>query len=182
VRISAAILIGAVLLPSLSAQAQTAPAGAAPAEPVVTQPKPPASKQGIISDTQGVDLNPYMKRMYRIVQSSWNPLIPREATPPVNKSGIVVIRFKILPNGQLQKGGMTLEGRSGDEALDRAAWGAITTSVFPPLPAKFKGPYIEVRFSFLYNLDRQPAGSKKLPKPPNLLGPVGMTLGYGSKL
>jgi TonB family protein len=108
--------------------------------------------------------------------------MPREVEAPVYKTGEVMICFKLLPNGRLMDKGMVLEGRSGDPALDRAAWGAIETSVFPPLPAEFKGPYIEVRFRFIYNMDRQTTVSRKVPKAPNLLGPVGITLGYSSKL
>ena len=176
------ILACGVLLISLSIQAQTVPAGSAPASPCAAHPQASAGKEGILSDTQGVDFKPYLQRMYRIVQSSWKPLMPKEVDAPVFKTGEVAICFKILPNGRLMEHGMVLEGRSGDEALDRAAWGAIATSVFPPLPAEFKGPYLEVRFFFMYNEDRKPAASRKLPKPPNLTGPVGVTLGYSSKL
>jgi len=73
--------------------------------------------------------------------------------PPTSKSGMVVIRFKILPNGRLvSPDGMTLERRSGDTALDRAAWGAISGSDYPPLPKDFKGPFLEIRAYFLYNM------------------------------
>ncbi|MGA3370675.1 MAG: TonB C-terminal domain-containing protein [Terracidiphilus sp.] len=181
-RIFALIFSFAILLVSLSAGAQTAPAGSTQDKPCGAQPNAPADKDGIVSDTQGVDLKPYLKRIFRIVQSTWNPLIPKEAGPPVNKAGEVLICFRILPSGKLMDGGMVLEGRSGDPALDRAAWGAVQTSVYPPLPAEFKGPYLELRFAFLYNPDRQPAPSRKLPKPLGIPGPVGITLGYNSKL
>jgi hypothetical protein len=46
---------------------------------------------------------------------------------------------------------MQLDGRSGDTGLDRAAWGAITGSSYPPLPHEFHGPYLELRAYFLYN-------------------------------
>lgn len=144
--------------------------------------KVPSDKTGVISDTQGVNLQGYIQRMYRITQSSWKPLIPKEVDAPVRKTGEVTICFKTLPNGRVMDGGMVLEGRSGDPALDRAAWGAIATSVFPPLPAEFKGPYLEVRFVFKYNEDRQQVVSRKAPKPPNLFGPVAATLGYRTKL
>ena len=62
------------------------------------------------------------------------PLIPDEVNPPIYKSGAVAIRFKVLPNGRLMDGSLVLEGRSGDMALDRAAWGALTGSNYPPLP------------------------------------------------
>jgi TonB family protein len=176
------IIACAVLLASLSIQAQTAPGGSSPDAHCWALPTGLPDKEGILSDIQGVDFKPYVARIHQIVQSSWKPLIPKEVEAPVFKTGEVVICFKILPNGRLVDGGMVLEGRSGDTALDRAAWGAITTSVFPPLPAEFKGPHLEVRFHFMYNADRQPAVSRKLPKPPNLLGPVGVTLGYSGKL
>jgi hypothetical protein len=41
----------------------------------------------------------------------------------------------------------------GKEPLDRAAYSAIrSSSPFEPLPPAFSGPYIELRFYFLYNL------------------------------
>jgi hypothetical protein len=50
----------------------------------------------------------------------------------------------VLPNGRLMEpNGVILEGRSGDTALDRAAWGALTGSNYPPLPKDFHGPYLE---------------------------------------
>lgn len=158
------------------------PVAPAPDKSCAAQPQAATAKEGVLSDTQGVDFKPYIQRIFQITQSSWKPLMPKEVEAPVYKAGEVVVRFKILPSGRLVDGCMVLEGRSGDTALDRAAWGAIQIAVFPPLPAEFKGPYLEVRFCFLYNPDRKPAPSRKLPKPPNLLGPLGVTLGYGAKL
>jgi len=95
----------------------------------------------ILSDTQGVDFR------------AWDPLIPDEVNPPLLKSGMVVIRFRVLPNGRLvEPNGVFLEGRSGDTALDRAAWGALTGSNYPALPRDFHGPYLELRAYFLYNM------------------------------
>jgi TonB family protein len=70
--------------------------------------------------------------------------------PPLMKRGIVGIRFTIKANGEI--GAMTLETASGDVALDRAAWAAITSEGnFPPLPTAFHGPLIELRCGFFYN-------------------------------
>jgi outer membrane biosynthesis protein TonB len=42
---------------------------------------------------------------------------------------------------------------SGKDPLDRAAMSSIRASnPFEPLPSQFKGPEIELRFIFLYNL------------------------------
>ncbi|HUB51633.1 MAG TPA: energy transducer TonB [Terracidiphilus sp.] len=110
----------------------------------------------ILSDTQGVDFSSWLARWHYETERTWDPLIPDEVNPPILKSGVVVIRFKVLPNGRLMDGSVMLEGRSGDVALDRAAWGALVGSNYPPLPREFHGPYIELRAYFLYNM--QPPG------------------------
>ena len=107
----------------------------------------------ILSDTQGVDFSNWLARWHYVTQMTWDPLIPDEVNPPILKSGVVAIRFKVLPNGQVID--MSLDGRSGDTALDRAAWGAITGSSYPALPREFHGPYLELRAYFLYNMQPQ---------------------------
>jgi hypothetical protein len=107
----------------------------------------------VLSDTQGVDFSSWLQRWHRETENTWDPLIPDEVNPPILKSGMVVIRFRVLPNGRLMEpNGVFLEGRSGDTALDRAAWGALTGSNYPPLPRDFHGPYLELRAYFLYNM------------------------------
>ena len=105
----------------------------------------------VLSDTQGVDFSSWLARWHYITQMTWDPLIPDEVNPPILKSGVVVIHFKVLPNGQVTD--MQLDGRSGDTGLDRAAWGAITGSSYPSLPRDFHGPYLELRAYFLYNME-----------------------------
>ena len=109
----------------------------------------------VLSDTQGVDFNPWLRRWYFETEHTWDPLIPDEVNPPILKQGQCMIRFKVLPNGRIMEGSMVLEGRSGDTALDRAAWGALTGSNYPPLPREFHGPYLELRAIFMYNMRPQ---------------------------
>ena len=104
---------------------------------------------------QGVDFNPWLRRWYFETEHTWDPLIPDEVNPPILKQGQCMIRFKVLPNGRIMEGSMVLEGRSGDTALDRAAWGALTGSNYPPLPREFHGPYLELRAVFMYNMRPQ---------------------------
>lgn len=104
----------------------------------------------ILSDTMGVDFNPYLRRILREIYNTWLPLIPEEARPPLNKSGETLIRFSILPDGRI--GSMHLDGSTQDQALDRAAWGSITgVGQFPPLPKEFHGPNLELRIHYLVN-------------------------------
>jgi outer membrane biosynthesis protein TonB len=101
----------------------------------------------VLSDTLGTDFGPYLKRLVRATQRAWEPLIPEECYPPLSRTGRTTIRFTILPNGAIGK--MVLEGPSHDIAIDKAAWGAIISQgQLPPLPATFKGPYLELRFQF----------------------------------
>lgn len=106
----------------------------------------------ILSDTMGVDFGPYIQRVIYDTEKAWYPIIPEAAQAPLMKQGIVQIRFKIGPDGSVMPGSMQLDGASGDVSLDKAAWAAITYAGYPPLPKQFKGPYLELRFAFLYNI------------------------------
>jgi TonB family protein len=137
-----------------SQRAQSGQDGAMHQVPI---PAAPGAAQGgsqFLSDLQGVDFSAWKQRFDTEMIRSWYPLIPEEVKPPIGKRGIVVVRFKILPNGRVMPGSMTLDGRSGDTALDRAAWGAITSSNYPPMPREFHGPYVEMRATFLYNINQ----------------------------
>jgi TonB family protein len=104
----------------------------------------------VLSDTMGVDFGPYLHKVVQATQSTWDELIPESARPPLLKKGKVAIQFIITPDGSIKQ--MQLVLPSGDVSLDRAAWGGIVgAGPFPPLPKKFKGPYLALRFYFLYN-------------------------------
>jgi TonB family protein len=116
----------------------------------------PVSHQGantgveVLSDMKNVDFGPYLRRILADIKRTWIPLIPEEARPPLNKQGETLIRFTILPDGRIAA--MSLDGSSQDTAIDRAAWGGITgVGQFPPLPASFTGPNLELRIDFLVN-------------------------------
>jgi hypothetical protein len=120
--------------------------------PLTQHPGASSGAPEILSDTQGVDFGPYMQKVIRETHRTWDPLIPEEVNPPILKRGECEIVFTILPNGRVQPGSMILTGRSGDVALDRAAWGGIAGADYPPLPREFHGPYLQLRFRFMYNI------------------------------
>ncbi len=108
----------------------------------------------VLSDTMGVNFDPYLRRVVNDVRMNWYSLIPESAMPPFLKKGKVAIEFVILPDGRVA--GMRYTFESGDVALDRAAFGGISKSnPFQPLPKEFKGPYLALRFHFFYNPDKQ---------------------------
>jgi TonB family protein len=101
-----------------------------------------------------------MKKVTAATYKAWLPLIPVIARPPHYRQGRVGIRFKIDPDGSVKQ--MILESPSGDVSLDRGAWGGIIgASPYPALPVQFKGPFLELRLGFYYNLDpNKPAPAK----------------------
>lgn len=104
----------------------------------------------ILSDTQGVNFQPYLQRILRQIYEQWIPLIPEEAQPPLSKQGTTLIRFTINADGTISA--MHLDGSTHDDALNRAAWGSITgVGQFPPLPKEFHGPNLELRIHYLVN-------------------------------
>jgi outer membrane biosynthesis protein TonB len=128
------------------------PTGAGMSGPPLQQHPGASGGAEILSDQMGVDFGPYLQKLIRETHRTWDPLIPEEVNPPILKRGECEIVFTILPNGRLQPHAMILTGRSGDVALDRAAWGAIESADYPPLPREFHGPYLQLRFRFMYNI------------------------------
>lgn len=69
---------------------------------------------------------------------------------PLLEQGTVSMEFSILKNGSIE--GLRYAAGSGHVAMDRAAYGAITSSLpFAPLPPGFKGESLRLRFTFAYN-------------------------------
>ena len=105
----------------------------------------------ILSDTEGVDFNPYLQKILREIYETWLPLIPEEARPPLNKQGEALIRFTIMPDGTIGTN-MHLDGSTHDDAINKSCWGSITgVGQFPPLPKQFHGPNLELRIHYLVN-------------------------------
>jgi TonB family protein len=114
-----------------------------------------APRQGdgiqILSDTLGVDFSPYIKTIEPLMLKKYVQFLPEEAREPTFASGLTGVRFTINADGKLAPGQMHLDYSTHDQALDRAAWGAITSAQFPPLPANFTGPNLVIRVEFHVN-------------------------------
>jgi TonB family protein len=105
----------------------------------------------MLTPDQGVDFSDYFARMLASVRRNWYAVIPESAR--MGEKGRVVLQFRIARNGDVPYPEPMLTSTSGREALDHAAMSAIrASSPFEPLPPAFTGPYIELRFTFLYNL------------------------------
>lgn len=105
----------------------------------------------ILTPTEGVDFSDYMARVVAAVRRNWYAVMPESAM--LGDRGRVALEFSIMKNGSVPDGDPVRIMGSGKEPLDRAAVSAIRSSnPFEPLPSAFSGPYIRLRFIFLYNL------------------------------
>jgi TonB family protein len=105
----------------------------------------------MLTDTEGIDFNDYLHRVYLIVQRNWYAVMP--ASVSLGDQGVVSLQFKITKDGVVPDGDPAQIFSSGKEPLDRAAFSSIRASnPFPPLPPGFKADHIELRFTYYYNL------------------------------
>jgi TonB family protein len=104
----------------------------------------------ILSDTMGVDFDPYLLRVYLIVRRNWDSVIPEIAR--LGRKGRVVLQFNIRKNGTVVD--LNLMSGSGTGSMDAAALSSIQLSnPFPPLPPEFPGNDILLRFGYYYNME-----------------------------
>ncbi len=105
----------------------------------------------ILTPTEGVDFDSYLKRVVASVKRNWYAVMPESAW--MGDKGVVMLTFKITRDGVVPQPDPLLERTSGKDPLDNAAMSSIrASSPFEPLPPQFKGPYIELRFIFFYNI------------------------------
>jgi hypothetical protein len=105
----------------------------------------------MLTPTEGVNFNDYLARVYQSVKRNWFAVMP--ASVELGDKGVVSLQFRIMKNGVVPDGEPVKVFGSGKEPLDRAAVSSIRTSnPFEPLPPAFSGPYIELRFTYYYNL------------------------------
>lgn len=105
----------------------------------------------MLTPTEGVDFTNYLARVLASVKRNWYAVMPESAR--LGDRGKVALQFRIMRNGVVPDAEPVMVGSSGKDPLDRAAVSSIRASTpFEPLPPAFSGPYIELRFIFLYNV------------------------------
>jgi hypothetical protein len=105
----------------------------------------------LLTPTEGVDFTHYLNRVLASVRRNWYAVIPESAR--LGEKGIVVLEFRIMKDGSVPAAEPVLVRTSGRTPLDFAASSSIRSSnPFEPLPRAFSGPFIALRFTFLYNL------------------------------
>jgi TonB C terminal len=104
----------------------------------------------LLSNTGGANLDLYLKHLSADIKQHWLPSFNQGANLPPFQQSDVSIRLTILPDGSISA--MHLEGSSHDVAIDKAAWGSITSEgQFQPLPKSFHEQNLELRLHFTVN-------------------------------
>jgi TonB family protein len=105
----------------------------------------------ILTPTEGVDFNSYINRLLAKLKQNWIAVMPESFY--LGDKGIVAISFRINHDGSFSAESLSIDRTSGKEPLDTAAASAIrATSPFEPLPPQFKGPNLDLRIGFYYNI------------------------------
>jgi outer membrane biosynthesis protein TonB len=114
----------------------------------------------MLTPDQGVDFNSYLQRVYLTVKGNWFAIMPESVE--LGERGVVVLTFKIMRDGSVPGTEPVINRNSGKEPLDRAAYSSVRASnPFEPLPSQFTGPYVELRFTYLYNISIESYNQQK---------------------
>jgi TonB family protein len=118
--------------------------------PAASQEK--QSPLDILTDTTGVDFQPFLHEAIHKIRTHWYELIPEAAKAPSMKKGGVTIGFRVMEDGRIEDS--KIYESSGDASLDEAARQAVVASnPLSALPADFACNYADLRFHFYYNPD-----------------------------
>jgi TonB family protein len=105
----------------------------------------------MLSDTEGVDFNFYLRDVYLSVKKRWFANMP----PSVEKGqqGTNTVEFRVLRDGTVPRDSLKMTVRSEKSDFDAASIEGIQEAApFGHLPEKFSKPSIVLRFTFYYNL------------------------------
>src|SRR5277367_5291486 len=106
----------------------------------------------MLTPNEGVDFSGYLQRVYLTVKRNWFAVMP--ASVELGEQGIVQLTFRIYRDGSVHSEDPQILRNSGKEPLDRAAYSSVRASnPFDQLPPQFSGPFIELRFTYFYNID-----------------------------
>jgi TonB family protein len=105
----------------------------------------------MLSPTEGLDWSSYLQRVYEAVKRNWYAIMPESVE--LGEKGVVVLTFRIMKDGSVPGTEPIINRNSGKEPLDRAAYSSVRASnPFEPLPSQYSRSYIELRFTYLYNI------------------------------
>ena len=77
----------------------------------------------MLTDTEGIDFNAYLRTVYISVRQNWSAIMPPSVQ--MGQQGVNSVEFRIMQDGKIPEDFVKLTARSGKEDLDRASLTAI---------------------------------------------------------
>jgi TonB family protein len=110
----------------------------------------------MLSDTEGVDFNSYLRDVYLSVKKNWFANMP--PSHERGQQGINKVELRVLQDGSVPKDSLKMVQSSEKSDFDTASLQSVRGATpFHHLPESFSKPYIVLRFTFYYNL--RPSGN-----------------------
>ena len=105
----------------------------------------------MLSETEGVDFDFYLRDLYLSVRKQWFAKMPGSVAR--GQQGTNTIEFRVLQDGSVPKDSLKMVVSSENSDFDEASLQAVRNAApFSHLPEKFSKPDIGLRFTFYYNL------------------------------
>ncbi len=112
----------------------------------------------LMTDSEGVDLTPFMKHLYKSVRDSAVATMPKSVA--LGDQGKVTISFQVQKDGSLVTALVTASAAmprvlysSGKKVLDDHALAAVKSAApFDRLPESLSAQSVELKLTFFYNL------------------------------
>ena len=112
----------------------------------------------LMTDSEGVDLTPFMKHLYFSVKDKAMATMPKSVT--LGDQGVVTVRFQVQRDGALVTTLVTASPTfpkvwysSGKKTLDDHAMAAIKSAApFDHLPESLSARSVDLKVTFYYNL------------------------------
>ena len=126
-------------------------------------PKPGiASAVSILSDVKGADFEPYMRAMHASIMRNLSAKLPESVKN--GQKGVVVLRARLQKDGSFSDDGVAITTSSGKDDVDAATLSALRAAApFGPLPEKYPGSNLELKFVFYFNIHPQKPTEKPRP-------------------
>jgi TonB family protein len=115
----------------------------------------------VIGDAGGMDVGPYLNQeVMPKIQKAWYDEVMTMRLGSGEARGRVVVEFAIAKDGSVAA--LKMKESTNTKALDDAVRDAIDLSIpFAPLPAKFRGKELALRFQCEYKPQAAPGGPEK---------------------
>lgn len=113
----------------------------------------PVRNVDVLSDTQGVDLTPYLRINAHFLHNNWRKLTTTDAIGSSHSVSDLSVEFTVSRDGSVKDAKVAQP--SGDSVLDEAALEALKrSSPFQELPSNYAGQSLALRIRLHYDPDR----------------------------